>query len=166
MRQRHALQMIRRVLYSVKRQYPTRVVIHRRSNKTYDPETGAKTASVESWEVDRAIMLQGDTSRKFVYDLTFIANNKDFTYGGHFDTKKRRLIVDRQDLPADFEPKKDDYIVAEGQRYEIENIEDFEYKAAIVYTMEHVIGSENVAVEEQSVWSTLHIGQTVEVTLN
>ncbi len=166
MRKQHALAMIRRALYSVKRQYPTRAVIHRRSAQTLNLETGAKSATITAWEIERAVMLQADTSRKFVYDLAFIASNKNFTYGGHFDTKRRRLIVDYADLPAGFEPKKDDYIIAEGRRYEIDNIEEFEYRAAIVYTMIRLEGSENIGVYEEDIRSTLHIGQTVVATLN
>lgn len=159
-----ALVFIKQTIRSLKRDMPTRVVIHRRASESVDVETGKKTVSTDSWTVNRAIVLAGHVNRKFVYDLTFIAAAKNFTYGGHFDTDERRLIIDRADLPSGWEPKRDDYIVIDKVRYEVQTFDNFA-DFAIVYDVKALRGQIAYSVEQPSVISTLHLNDVAEATL-
>ena len=154
---RTALQVVKRVLRMLKRAYPGSVVIHRRGEVTLDLETGEKTFDVQAWQVNKAIILPQDTSRLFSYDLSFIASLKQFTYGAQYDASRRRIIVDNADLPQGWKPRKDDYIVYENTKYEITEIQQFEFNAGIIYTLKGLVG-EPTGLVIPILWrNTLHL---------
>lgn len=119
------LRFISQVLYRLKRRYGEAVIIYNRLSSTTNLETGVKSVITESVIVKRAIVLPSKIHREFVYDLTFIATNKNFTYGGHFDTTERQLIFDRKDLP-NFEIKVGMYLLFKSRRYDVKQVEEFE----------------------------------------
>jgi len=119
------LRFISQVLYRLKRRYGEPVTIYYRISSTTNLETGVKSVIADSVDVARVIVLPSKIHREFVYDLTFIATNKNFTYGGHFDTTERQLIFDRKDL-ADFEIKVGMYLRFAGHRYDVKQVEEFE----------------------------------------
>lgn len=137
---------ITQVLYRLKRRYGQVVDIVHRTSSTTNLETGVKTVVRDSHRVNRAIVLPSLIHREFVYDLTFIATNKNFTYGGHFDTTQRRLIIDRKDLPSDFEIKVGYYFISDGKRYEVKQVEEFEERRAY-----GIIGKESTDIETSNV---------------
>jgi hypothetical protein len=137
---RTSLQVVKRVLRMLKRAYPGSVVIHRRGEITLDLESGQKSFDVQAWRVNKAIILPSDAARKFSYDLAFIAVLKQFTYGAQYDVNSRRIIVDNADLPAGWKPHKDDYIVYDNLKYEIAEIQQFEFNAGIIYTLKGLPG--------------------------
>lgn len=125
---------MRRTLYSMKRRYGGFVTFHR-DTEVLDFENGTKTVTKQVWDIQRAIVLPSDVQPKFVYDLSFIANNKEFTMGGIFDAGPRRLILDTKDL-GDYVPQNRDYFTFDGERYEIVRFQRFEYNTGYI-----VIGS-------------------------
>lgn len=155
--------MVSKVLYSLKRKYLARVIIHRRLSETVDLSTGVKTPVIQDWEIERAILLPNDLSRKFVYDLTFIASNKNFTYGGTFDTGERRLILDANEVPVGFIPNRDDYIVYLSDRYEISDIGTFGENKGWILKIKTLTGAPVEAVHSHHVRSTLHLNSEVEL---
>lgn len=154
---RTALQVVKRVLRMLKRAYPGSVVIHRRGEVTLDLETGEKTFDIQAWQINKAIILPADHSRVFSYDLGFIASLKQFTYGAQYDQNKRRIIVDNVDLPRGWKPHKDDYLVYDGMKYEITEIQQFEFNAGIIYTLKGIVG-EPTGLVIPILWrNTLHL---------
>ena len=65
--------------------------------------------------------MPGDLSRKFSYDITFLASNNNFAYGAFFDDKQRSIIVLASDLPSAFNFSLDYYVNIQGDRYAIKN---------------------------------------------
>jgi hypothetical protein len=141
----------------LKRAYRGSVVIHRRTDISLDLDTGAKIITTEAWQVDKAIILPSGKSREFSFDLAFIAVLKQFTYGASYDTDTRRIIIDNADLPAGWKPRKDDYVVYDNLKYEINEIQEFEFNAGIIYTLKALIGQETDLIRPVLWRSTMHL---------
>lgn len=131
---------IRRTLYGLKRRYGGSVTFHRVEDENLDLKTGKKNVDKSVWVVKRAIVLPSDVQPKFVYDLSFIANNKEFTTGGIFDTGPRRLILDSRDL-GDYEPRMRDYFTFDGSRYEVVRASRFEFNTGWIIVGQEVQGA-------------------------
>lgn len=158
---RTALYEIRRILYSFKRKFAGSVVIHRRSSSQVDLETGELTVTTASWPVDKAIILPNSIHREFSYDLAFIAAAKNFTYGGFYDTGTRRIIIDPLDMPIGWRPSKDDYVIFDRVRYEIKEIETFEFNAGWLFTLKALTEQTPAAIIPVHWRSTLHLNDEV-----
>jgi len=130
---------IRRTLYSLKRRYGGSVTFHRDS-EVLDFETGKKAVTKTVWVIKRAIVLPSDVQPKFVYDLSFIANNKEFTMGGIFDAGPRRIILDSKDLLG-YVPQDRDYFTFDGSRYNIVGVRRFEYNTGYIIVGQEVKGA-------------------------
>lgn len=148
------LRFISQVLYRLKRRYGEPCTICQRTSSTTDLETGVKTVHKTTRLVNRVIVLPSLIHREFQYDLTFIATNKNFTYGGLYDTTERRLIFDRKDL-GDFEITRDMYLLFAGRRYEIKQIEEFEERTAYF-----VVAKGSLEAHAETI-TTLKIGNDV-----
>jgi len=92
-----AIKFIRKILRRLKKRYGLPVTF-RNHTSTNDLESGVITRVTVEQSVRRCIVLNSEEARDFAYDLSYIAANKDFTYGGFFDTSKRLMIVDVKDL--------------------------------------------------------------------
>jgi hypothetical protein len=128
------------------------VIIYYRTSSTTNLETGEKSVIAELKQVLRAIVLPSKIHREFVYDLTFIASNKAFTYGGHFDTTERSFIFDRKDLP-DFEIKVGMYLQFSGHRYDIKQVEEFESSTAYFVIAKQAIEADSLHTIHASAFS-------------
>ena len=93
---------------------------YRQASDQYNLETGAITRDLTYVKIRRGVLLPQRVTREFVYDLSFIAANKNFTYGGFFQEGDRYIIVDAKDLPRDFEINGEMYVTIENRRYEIQ----------------------------------------------
>lgn len=126
------LRFIRNVLYQLKRRYPGSIDIMRRTTNAVDTATGRKSVDLRGVHVDRAIVLPSNVSRAALFDRTYIANDRDFAYGTNFDVTVRTFIIDRLDLPADFEITIGDYIVHQSVRYNVQKSQKFEEDAGFI----------------------------------
>jgi hypothetical protein len=93
---------IRNTIYALKKDYGKPATLYTESF-TVDISTGLKNRSVTDYQVKKAILLPTDWKRKFAYDLSFVAANKNFTYGGFFDTGDKLVLIDVIDIPVGLE---------------------------------------------------------------
>lgn len=126
------LRQIKVVLYRLKRSFGLPMIYRRRLSDTYDLETGALTAVVVDIPIRRGILMPLDQVRKFAYDLTYIAANKNFTYGGFFDKLAKVVILEQSDLPRHFQPNLNDFIIIDSVEYCISKMELSEQNVAWV----------------------------------
>ena len=118
---------MRQLLYPLKRERGKPVQVHQINANSPNLETGAITKSYTTHKVKKAIVLPVDGTRNFVYDLAFIAANKNFTGGGLFDKNRTNVIIDMKELPNDVEITLDDYCTIVGnQTYKIAAANIFE----------------------------------------
>lgn len=121
---------IRMIIYSLKREWGTPVLI-RREKVTLDVDTGDQTITVEqSCNIRRAVILPRAVQTDFVYDLSFIAANKNFTYGGNFEVTNQNLLVDARDVRNEvgefFEIHEDDAVYIGKRRYIIQKVAKYD----------------------------------------
>lgn len=122
------LRFIRDVTYRLKRNYGLPADFYKLASSVVDRATGKKATDRLKVHVARIIALPSRNQREFYYDLSFIASNKNFTYGGFVDTDERKFIVDRRDLArkAFSILEVGQYMVYKGQRFDIKEVAEFE----------------------------------------
>ena len=113
------------ILYALKRQRGTPATIRRLITVDNTTETGKQCKTYDTIEIKRAILLPEEMIRGFLYDLSFIAANKNFTYGGFFDEVSRIILIDGKDLQVELTPN--DHILIDGIRESIKAIGVFEH---------------------------------------
>lgn len=123
------LRQIELVLYRLKREYGLPIVIRSPIQNDNDIQTGKITRSYNVYKIRRAIRLPADLMRTFIYDLTYVAANKNFAYGGLFDKATKIFIVDKKDIKLDgikADLTMADHIVCETKKYDIVALDESE----------------------------------------
>lgn len=116
------LRQVRNIIYNLKRQYPSAITLKNVTEVQVDRAMGKQTLKTRTHDVKRAVVLPTKSVPDFVYDLSFIAANKNFTYGGLFDAKTTSIIIDGKDVPSDFEINFKTKIIKDLVNHEIKNI--------------------------------------------
>ena len=158
------LRFISQVVYRLKRRYGEAIDIVYRTSDVTNLETGRKTITKNSRRVNRAIVLPSAIDRVFSYDLAFIATNKNFTYGGHYDTTERRFIIDRKDIPG-LELTLDMYLLFAGNRYDLKEIQEFEESTSYFVIGKQAIEADAESIIYTSALSSLSLDSTSGGTL-
>ena len=126
----NVLRQIKLIVYGLKRKYGVTVKVVRLSNLQDNIQTGKMSQDKQEITIRRAIVGPALELRQFVYDLSFIAANKNFTYGGFFDADTRMLIVDSKDLPKGFEPTMNDYVIYQNRPHQFKEVHPLANKYA------------------------------------
>jgi hypothetical protein len=113
---------IKNIIYNLKRKFPTSLELHKKYSYGVDRETGKKSSKTRILKIRRAPILPAKQIPDFIYDLSYIASNKNFTYGGFFGTETRTIIIDGKDIPLDFELDLNVKVIINQKSYEIKNI--------------------------------------------
>ena len=103
------------LVYSLKRRYSARVDVYRLVSSDVDVRTGEREIVKEVYPLERAIVLPAKVSVQS--DIA----PKGFNYGTYYDKSVRNFIIDRADLPVEL--SKDDWLVLDGSKYEIKQLE-------------------------------------------
>lgn len=138
---------IRRILYSLKRQYSGRVDVYKLGSTATDYETGEKTYTRTMICVPKCIVLPVKIQREVVQSISQISANKMFVYGGTYDAGTRMFIIDARDLPANYEITDDDWLIYDNRRYDIKSITEFEQHTGWI-----VIGKEIKGVRPEQIF--------------
>ena len=125
---------VKNVVYSLKRRYGQAVTLTRQTVAgTPDYTSGVITGRVTVDQlVKKAILLPARGMRTFNYDLSYIAANKNFTYGGLYDKFQRRLIIDQKDVPSTFTIDLDITVTIGTRKYEVKEMQEYEEQSAIL----------------------------------
>lgn len=138
------LRQIKVILYKLKHLYGQEITIYRRTTNTYDVKTGKSTIDYTQYKIKKAIVLESKMVRDFVYDLSFVAANKNFTYGGFFDITSRLVIIDYKDLSrllSTYVPDLNDHVIFNNRRYEIAEVYESENFKGLVFKIKELKGS-------------------------
>ncbi len=114
--------LIRDTIYALKREYGYSGSLYVETFST-NLSTGAKVRTATPYVIKKVIILPSNWQRKFAYDLSFVAANKNFTYGGFFDADTRNFIVDCADLPKNFEITLDHVLIIGTKRYVLSSVQ-------------------------------------------
>lgn len=117
------LMFVRRLLYKLKQSFGYPVDLYRFTSSDINLVTGRKAVTRDKFAINKAVILPASMVRKFSYDLSYVAANKNFSYGAFYDTSMRMFILDAEDLPVGFEPVIDDRLVHKQKSYVIRSVE-------------------------------------------
>ena len=81
-------------------------------------------------------------ARTFNYDLSYIAANKNFTYGGFYDITQRDMIIDNKDIGT-FGIDLDTRIRFDGSDYRVREFNEFEESNAVYLVASKIEGQNN-----------------------
>ena len=85
---------IRQLFYGLASRFGESVTVTIPASRSVDYTIGVVTKADRVYNILRAAVLPADMIRDFVYDLSFIAANKNFTYGGTFNRGERLFLLD------------------------------------------------------------------------
>jgi hypothetical protein len=94
--------ILRNTLYNLTKRFKTSITIRRLVSNSIEYKKGKQELTTTDIDIKNVILLPRDTELDFVYDLSFIAANKNFTYGGDFNKSESILIVTHPFVPVDF----------------------------------------------------------------
>ncbi len=144
---------IKNVLYRLKLDYGTPIDIYRYGSQTVDTRTGVIEKPKTVINISLAVVLDQGSKRQFVFDGT------QFKYGGYFDTDKHVCIIDVEDVPVDFTPTMEDYIVHDGKRWAISSITELISEYGWVLMMKETQGVPPAQLLGESVCDNLELDQ-------
>lgn len=137
---RNLVQRMRQALYTLKRQYGARIDIYKLNSSATDVRTGEKTISKTMFPVERAIVLPVTIDRSVQQGISSISANKEFVMGGSYDVGTRSVIIDRRDCPTLPALTADDWLVYDGDKYQIKNVQEFEIDCGWILTVRKLLG--------------------------
>ena len=128
----HKLRFINRNLYKLRHSYGVPVTLYKVASTT-NLDTGEITETFTIKRIRKALVEPTREVRSFVYDLAYIAANKDFTSGGFFDPADRLVIVDRKkDLRNWGDVDLDQFFMIKNRRFDIKSLQEYENNSSIV----------------------------------
>ncbi len=161
---RRQTRFIRRVLYSLKKEFGFDITFHKMLAQTLNLEDGTSTQTFEIKRVRRAIILPDSKRDTFEYDLAYIAAAKNFTLGAYYNTSLRKIIVDRQDL-GDYVIELRDYIIWNEKRWEVAKIDSYELETGFIVQVRLVEGTIRYQITEMDLESSLIFSGTQSYTV-
>jgi len=138
----------------MKRQFGLAGILRYPNNamSSYDITTGETSIVYVDLPISRIIRLPRRGVADFVYDLSFIAANKNFTYGGEFDTNDRWFIIDVKDLTVGYrypnpvlQITTEYYIIVEGRSYKVYECNLAEHNNAYLIRGREIVSSDTVS---------------------
>jgi hypothetical protein len=126
------------ILYNLKREFGTSIKFKRLISRDINFDTGKMETEYETVPVLKAVVLPLMEARTFSYPLAYIAANRNFTYGALFDKRETSVIIDRKDLPRDYEINLDDRVIYGGSYYEITDLVKLPENAGVGFNMKAV----------------------------
>lgn len=163
-RQRHLRRQIELKLYPIRRIYGAEAVLYLRSEGTddFDPITGEPNETVTTQTPLKDFICWSPIAKKrFEYDLSFVAANKNFTYGGIFETGDLICFVLYTDVGDDFVWSDRNYIVHEGQEYRAFKFEKLQHNVGYIIHLRYTQANKNPRVYSRTVEHTIVVEQTV-----
>lgn len=136
------IQFIRRNIRMLKKDYGNPITVYSQGVATTNYQTGVKTVTRESKFIRRAIVLPSRMRPEVIQSISVISANKKVVQGGAFEAGKRTFIIDRTDVDSDWEVTTQDWIVYEGKRFDITQVDEYEYKTAWLIQAKLVEGAE------------------------
>ena len=113
-------QFVDRVVRRLTERYGITVTFKNESERSTDYASGNVNRTFEVVSC-KALVEESDAKKDFIYDLSFIAANKNFTYGGIFDTEQIWVTV-RRELLGTFVVNSKTLIVIGGKVHVVKRV--------------------------------------------
>lgn len=158
--------MIHSTIYELKKRYGAPITVYRLASSSTDYETGVKSATKLSFDIQRAVILPSSEVRRFLTSISFISQSKSFVSPGSpgWDESQRAFIIDGRDL-RDFSFEPEDWIVYEGKRHEVVIIESLEFNTGWLIIAKQAKGSIAERIINLNLVDTLEVSQDESETV-
>ena len=133
-----------KIIYRLKRSFGQRMHVRKLIRTVRNSETGKIERDYRTIVVNHGIVLPRRMSRDFAYDLSFIAANKNFTYGAHYDQNDRDVIIEAKDIPSDLVITNDDYMLIADKQYRVREVMEPDDDTFFVIKLRRVTGQEAI----------------------
>lgn len=112
-------------LYNLRKEFSKFVAVYRTKTNSPNYASGTIIRDYDVFICQQAIAIPATLVRKFSYDLSFVAANKNFTYGGLYGVYDHIILLERGCGPIDLND--DDQIIIEYKRFQCKKIEEYPF---------------------------------------
>jgi hypothetical protein len=126
----------------MKKDYGNPITVYALGVATTNHTTGVKSVTKSSVFIKRAVVLPSRIRPEVIQSISLISSNKQLVQGGAVEAGKRTFIIDRTDVDSDWVVTTQDWIVYDGKRFDITQVDEFEYKTAWLIQAKVVEGAE------------------------
>lgn len=109
------------ILYSLIDRESSKIQFYQVIVNNMDLATGKPDRQYKVIAIRKAFVMSLSNVRSFKYDLSFIAANKNFTFGGMYDVNTFIGAIKVKDLKG-IVPTLNDHIICDNQKYEIKKV--------------------------------------------
>ena len=148
-------------MYSLKREYGGRIHLYKQGAVSSDAKTGARTVEKSVLVIERASILPAEVARREVRGISLISANKNLVSGGGYDNSTHVFIIDKRDVP-NLSVAKDDWIVFDSQKFQIDHFESFEFGTGWVITAKALLGEVPEQIHLLSADSLLNLSSSAD----
>ena len=128
------------LLYRLIRDYGNPIEIYKQGAPTLDTQTGARTVPKTVTPVTAAV-LPAKFARETFRNVAVTGANREFAFGGAYDTSLRVFLVRSSDAPG-LVLTEDDWIVYAGMKYGIKQIDTVEFDMGWIVTAKALVGEQ------------------------
>lgn len=158
-RERIRRREMRQILYRMRRRWGVEADLYQVNPGEPDIDLGTTTDVKTKIHIPQFITWLVTESQKFEYDLSFVAANKNFTYGAFFQVGDRFGIIDGKYLPDNFDLTENDYVVYDSLRYDLQRWDVLDAKSGFLLHLRHVKGTAPSQIIEKTVIQDLVVNQ-------
>lgn len=151
------------VLYGLERKYGVLADYYKITVGEPNLELGDSGISKVKYKVPKLITSTVTIHPKFDYDISFLAANKNFTYGGIYEPNDRVAILRNTIGLTNVDLK--DWIIFDDTRYGIERVVMLDYKLGWILHLRHTPGIKPYQIHNRVIWSRVTLSQDAEGTL-
>ena len=157
------LKFIRDTIYSLKRKYGVSLDLYKISSVSNNITSGSRTITKTKYNIRRAAILPESYIKSKVYSLSYIAANKNFTYGALFNKNVKAILIDRKDLPRNIEIGLQDYINIDQKRFAVKESLELEMHAGYILICEFVDGLQPEAIYQLNIVDSIRFTQAIAI---
>jgi hypothetical protein len=142
------MNFLSQTIYSLKNRYGAAATYRSFVSTSLNLDTGAIAQVAIEVSIAKLLVFPEKMARKFIYDLAYVAANKNFTYGGQFDEQQTLIAIDSRDLGV-ITPKVDDHLIIHSTRFEVKKVIDYPEDRVFLLgltRLENQIGSDSGVV--------------------
>lgn len=140
-KERQRRREIQLTLYHAYRRHGAPADLYQVKRNVVDLDTGENGQVVERLTI-QLVSFKANQRSLFDYDIGYIKANSNFVYGGQYEASDRMGFFSTRNLPTDFKLSKEDYIVVQGERYNLFRFDAIDYQAGYIVHMRLTHGQE------------------------
>lgn len=150
--------MMRDILYELKKDFGVKGALYKIASNSNDLGTGVKTLTKTKYSINKIIVLPKSYITAKIYSLSYIAANKNFTYGAYFNKDTKVFLIEKRDI-NNVDIKPEDYLIIEHERFEIKELQEAELNLAYIVIANKVDGQFNGEIHDLNVIQKMRLAQ-------